>query len=206
MFTSGPILNETVTVTYENPYSWGHFDIKFQFNISPSDQSFGKREEEWTSFEKYLETLIYIQDFKEKYRDILKKSPSRPIQNEVLKITSEYLSSGDHLERKFQENISLSNQSFEHQEGELIEFKDKQQMEPNKLSSEHIRNEILTLTSKNSLTKDYFGTKLQAKFGKSDQFFRTNIRIIDGFHRTTASRISIPLSWVIRENNTPDQT
>ena len=29
----------------------------------------------------------------------------------------------------------------------MIEFKGKQQMEPNKLSSEHIKNEVLTLTS-----------------------------------------------------------
>ena len=42
-------------------------------------------------------------------------------------------------------------------------------MEPIKLSSEHIKNEVLTLTSKTSSSEDCFDTKLQAKFYKSDQ-------------------------------------
>ena len=44
-------------------------------------------------------------------------------------------------------------------------------MEPNNFSSEHIKNEVLTLTSQHSSSKDRFETKLQAKFDKSDQIF-----------------------------------
>ena len=42
-------------------------------------------------------------------------------------------------------------------------------MEPNKLSSEHIKNEVLTLASETLSSKHCFETKLQAKFDKSDQ-------------------------------------
>ena len=42
-------------------------------------------------------------------------------------------------------------------------------MEPNKLSSEYIENEVLTLTSETSSSEDCFETKLQAKFYKSDK-------------------------------------
>ena len=45
----------------------------------------------------------------------------------------------------------------------------KQQMEPNKLSSEPTKNEVLTLTAESSSFEDFFETKLQAKFHKSDQ-------------------------------------
>ena len=44
-------------------------------------------------------------------------------------------------------------------------------MEPNKLSSEHIKNEVLTLTSETLSSEDYFETKLQAKFYISDHIF-----------------------------------
>ena len=44
-------------------------------------------------------------------------------------------------------------------------------MEPNKFSSEHIENEAFTLTSEISYSEDFFETKLQAKFDKSDQIF-----------------------------------
>ena len=42
-------------------------------------------------------------------------------------------------------------------------------MEQNKLSSEHIENEVLSLTSEYLSSEDCFGTKLQAKFDKYDQ-------------------------------------
>ena len=45
----------------------------------------------------------------------------------------------------------------------------KYQMEPNKFSSEHTKNELLTLTSETSSSDDFFETKLQAKFYKYDQ-------------------------------------
>ena len=44
-------------------------------------------------------------------------------------------------------------------------------MEPNKFSSEHINNEILTFTSETSLSEAFFETKLQAKSDKTDQIF-----------------------------------
>ena len=44
-------------------------------------------------------------------------------------------------------------------------------MELKKFSPEHIKNEVLTLTSENSSSEDHFETKLQAKFDKSDHIF-----------------------------------
>ena len=65
----------------------------------------------------------------------------------MLTLTSEHPYSEDNFERKFQAKLSPYNQIFEHPEEELIGFKGKQQMEPNKLSSYHIKNEVLNLTS-----------------------------------------------------------
>ena len=45
----------------------------------------------------------------------------------MLIITSEHPSSEDNFERKFQSNISTSNQIFEQPEEELIGFKGKEQ-------------------------------------------------------------------------------
>ena len=44
-------------------------------------------------------------------------------------------------------------------------------MEPNTFSLERIKNEVLTLTYETSSSEDYYETKLQAKFDKSDQIF-----------------------------------
>ena len=44
----------------------------------------------------------------------------------------------------------------------------KKQIQPNKLSSEHIKNDVLTLTYETSYSEDYFETKLQEKFDKFD--------------------------------------
>ena len=44
-------------------------------------------------------------------------------------------------------------------------------MEPKQFSSEHIKNERLTLTYEIPYSEDCFETKLQAKFYKSDQIF-----------------------------------
>ena len=44
-------------------------------------------------------------------------------------------------------------------------------MELNKFSSEHIQNELLTLTSETSSYKIFIESELQAKFDKYDQTF-----------------------------------
>ena len=44
-------------------------------------------------------------------------------------------------------------------------------MSPNKFSSEHIENKMVTITSETLSSEDCFETKLQAKFNKSDQIF-----------------------------------
>ena len=44
-------------------------------------------------------------------------------------------------------------------------------MEPNKISSEHIESRMVTLTSEYLFTEYCFGTKLQANFDKSDQWY-----------------------------------
>ena len=89
----------------------------------------------------------------------------------MITLTYEHPYSEDTFERKFQANHSPSNQKIEQPEEEFIDFKGKQQMETNKFSSEHIENEVLTLTSKTSSSEDCFETKLQSKFDKSDQIF-----------------------------------
>ena len=53
----------------------------------------------------------------------------------------------------------------------MIEFKVKQSMEPNKFSSEHIENEVQTITSETSSSEHRFETKIQAKFDKSNQTY-----------------------------------
>ena len=52
-----------------------------------------------------------------------------------------------------------------------MELMGKYQMEPNKFSSEHTKNELLTLTSETSSSDDFFETKLQTNLDKSDQIF-----------------------------------
>ena len=45
-------------------------------------------------------------------------------------------------------------------------------MDPNKFSSEHIGNKMVTITSETLSYEDCFDTKLQARFDKSDQKFK----------------------------------
>ena len=90
------------------------------------------------------------------------------IKNEVLIINSEHPYSKDHFDSKFQKNIFPCSQSFEQPERGLIEFKGEQLKGPNKFSSEHIENKMVTLTSETLSSEDCFKTKLQAKFDKSD--------------------------------------
>ena len=63
----------------------------------------------------------------------MRKVLSEYIKNEVLTLTSENSSSKDFFERKSKDKISPSNQIFEQPEYEYIEFKVKQQIEPNML-------------------------------------------------------------------------
>ena len=44
-------------------------------------------------------------------------------------------------------------------------------MEPNKFSSEHIENKMVTITSETLSYEDLFDTKLHAKLDKYDQIF-----------------------------------
>ena len=44
-------------------------------------------------------------------------------------------------------------------------------MDPNKFSSEHIENKMVTLTSETLSSEDRCDTKLQTKFDKSDKIF-----------------------------------
>ena len=74
----------------------------FKFNISSSDQSFEKKEE----------VLI---DFKEEHHDELRKVSLVLIQNKVLTLTSEHISSAYHFKSKYQTKISTSEQSIENQ-------------------------------------------------------------------------------------------
>ena len=73
-------------------------------------------------------------EFKEEHHDKLRSFPSVPIQSEVLNLTSEHPSSEDNFERKFQDKISPSEQSFYKPEEELIELKGEHQDELIKFS------------------------------------------------------------------------
>ena len=53
----------------------------------------------------------------------------------------------------------------------MIQFKKNKQIEPNKFSSEHIKNEVLTITYDNSYSEYNFENKIQAKFDKSNKMF-----------------------------------
>ena len=52
-----------------------------------------------------------------------------------------------------------------------MEFNGEQQMDPNKFSSEHIENEMVTTTSETLSSEECFETKPQSKFDKSDKCF-----------------------------------
>ena len=81
----------------------------------------------------------------------------------MLTITSKNPSSEDNFERNFQANMYPPDHIFDQPEEKLIELKGKQKMEPNKFPSEHIKNEVLTLTSEHPSYDDNFERKFQAK-------------------------------------------
>ena len=99
----------------------------------------------------------------------MKKSQSfnpnivKSFKNEVITITSDNPYSEDNFERKLKAKLPPSNKLFSQPEEELLEFRGKQHMEPNKLSSEHIKIEFLTLTSETPSSEYCLETKLQAK-------------------------------------------
>ena len=102
-FSYGLIQNEVLTINSEHPSAADQFEIKLQYKIYPSDQSFEKREEEFI-------------DFKEEHHNTFRKYSSGPIQNEVITLTSEHLSSEDHFEKNSKTRFlhiikSLSNQN-----------------------------------------------------------------------------------------------
>ena len=101
----------------------------------------------------------------------MRKFSSGTIQNKVLTINSEHLSSEDHFERKFQDKISPYDQIFEKKEEELIEFKEKNHDTLRKSSSGSIKNGVLTITSALPYSVDNFEGLLQDKISPLDNFF-----------------------------------
>ena len=73
-FSSIPIQDEVITITYEHPSSEVYSERKFQANISPSGKS----------LKKYIKI-----EFKVKYQIEPNKFSSEHIENSVLIITSE---------------------------------------------------------------------------------------------------------------------
>ena len=96
---------------------------------------------------------------------------SKLIDSEVLTITYESPYSKDNFGNTFQSKFATSDQSFEKQEKELIEFKEGKRMKSKNISSKHIGDELLTLSSENPYSKDHFEIKSQAKCDKSDHSF-----------------------------------
>ena len=89
----------------------------------------------------------------------------------MLTITCDHPYYKNHSERKLQANIYPSDQIFKKEQEELIEFNEKQNDKLRKFSSEHIQNEVLTLTSGTLYSEDWFERKSQAKLSPSNQSF-----------------------------------
>ena len=53
----------------------------------------------------------------------------------------------------------------------MIESKGEKQKDPNKFSSEHIKNRMFTLAYEFLYSEDWFETKIHAKFDKSNEHF-----------------------------------
>ena len=92
-----------------------------------------------------------------------------PIQNEVLTINYEHPSSEDQFERKFQDKIYPSDNSFEKQEEEFTEFKEEHHDELRNVSSVLIINEVLIINYEHQYSEDYFERKFQAKLYPYEQ-------------------------------------
>ena len=87
----------------------------------------------------------------------------------MLTLTSENPYSGDNFEKKLQANISPSDQGFENKKKNRESSREKKKKETTKFSSEHIKNWVLNLTSKNQSYEDIFERKFQAKLSPSDK-------------------------------------
>ena len=99
----------------------------------------------------------------------MRKLSSGPIQNEVLTINSEHPYSEYPFERKSQTKFHSSDQSFEKQEEEFIEFKEEHHDELRNFSSGPIQNEFLTLISEHPSSENHFERKLQANISPSEK-------------------------------------
>ena len=88
----------------------------------------------------------------------------------LLSIPSERPYSADHFERKLFAKISPSDQSFEKQEEEFIEFKWKHHGELRQFSSGPIQNLVLTTTSEHTSSGYQSEGKYQAKRSKFPSF------------------------------------
>ena len=89
----------------------------------------------------------------------------------MLTLNSENTSSEDPFDTIFHAKIYPYDQGFEKQEDGLIEFNGRQHMESKIFSPEHIKNEVLNLTSKTTSSEDHFETRFQSKIYPSDKSF-----------------------------------
>ena len=80
----------------------------------------------------------------------------------MILLTSEHTSSEDYFERKCQDKISPSDQSFENKEEELIDCKEEHHYALRKFPSVPIQKEVLNLTYEHPSTEDYSESKIQA--------------------------------------------
>ena len=65
--------------------------------------------------------------------------------------------------------MSPSDKSFDKQEEELIQFKEKHHYELRDFSLGFIQNEVLTITSRHQYSEDYFDIKFQVKIYPSNK-------------------------------------
>ena len=118
----------------------------------------------------------------------LSSKQSDNIQNEVLTISSEHPSSEYRFERKFQDRIYPSDQRLNNQNKNWYISR-----ENNRWSQTSYQQNTLKIKWSLSLLKLYL-MKTSLRLNSRPSLinlihFKTTRRIIDGFHRTTASRI-----------------
>ena len=106
-----------LTITSEPPSNEYHFDTKLHAKFSTSDQ---------------IKIIIIrgIDRVQGKTKNETIKFLIRKIEKEVLTITSENSSYEDRFETKLQAKFDKYDQSFEQQQEELMNFKERQHQEP----------------------------------------------------------------------------
>ena len=87
----------------------------------------------------------------------------------MLTINYEHPSSADNFDSKSQTKISPSDQSFEKQEEEWIEFKEWHHDELRRFSSVIIQNGVINVTSDYPYSAYHFESKPQAKISPSEK-------------------------------------